>query len=120
MALAGCKTGSTNSTATIKQLNDPESLRQSGAKETTLGAFCNAPPRAQTEAGTSAIKSTCSPHNLRLLSDASVFDKGDGVYAVFFKRPVTQAEFCGGPSKPRTCSMLYAGDTLNSMRFTAR
>lgn len=95
-------------------------LRQSGAKETTLGAFCKAPPRTETAAGTSAITTTCG-RLATVATDASVFDKGNGVYTVLFTRPVGQADLCGGGQpKKGICSGLRPGDTLNTMHFTAR
>ena len=94
-------------------------LRQSGATETTLGAFCNAPPQVQTPEGSSTIKTTCG--RLRgVASDASVFHKGNGVYTVLFNGKVTQADLCGGQPKKGVCAGLRPGDTLTTMHFTAR
>jgi hypothetical protein len=95
-------------------------LRQSGAKETTLAAFCKAPPQAQSAAGTATIKSNCD-RLLPLTPNASVFEKGNGVYVVSFQRPLTQAELCGsGQSNKGFCTGLLPGDILNSMHFVAR
>ncbi len=95
-------------------------LRQSGATETTLGAFCKSPPRTATPEGTSSIKTTCGRLQ-GVASDASVFHKGNGVYTVLFNRPITQADLCsGGQPKKGICAGLLPGDTLTTMHFTAR
>jgi hypothetical protein len=122
--LAGCATGSNKSAEPVTLPTNPESQRaqlsQSGAKETTLAAFCKAPPPAQSAAGTASIKSTCD-RLLPLTPDASVFDKGNGVYVVLFQRPLSQAELCGpGPSNKPFCTGLRPGDMMNTMVFSTR
>ena len=123
LLLSACVTENQKNQPVIMAPMDPAAqrahLRQSGAKETTLSAFCKSPPRVQTPEGDTAIKSTCG-RLMPIASDASVFDKGNGVYTVLFKRPLKQADLCGGSSNLRFCSMLRPGDTLNTMHFTAK
>ena len=122
--LAGCATGNKKSAESVMLPTDPEAmrsqLRQSGAKETTLAAFCKAPPQGQSAAATATIKSNCD-RLLPLTPDASVFEKGNGVYIVSFQRGLTQAELCGGGhSNKGFCTGLMPGDTLTTMHFVAR
>src|SRR5262245_3453538 len=122
--MAGCAPGNNKSAEPLVLPTNPEAqrgkLRQSGAKETTLAAFCKAPPPAQSAAGTASIKSTCD-RLLGLAPDASVFDAGNSVYVVSFKRPLSQAQLCGnGPSNKPFCTGLRPGDMMNSMFFSTR
>jgi hypothetical protein len=122
--LAGCATGNNKRAESVMLPTDPQAqrgqLRQSGAKETRLAAFCKAPPQGQSAAATATIKSDCD-RLLPLTPDASVFEKGNGVYVVSFQRGLTQAELCGGgQSNKGFCMGLVPGDTLTTMHFVAR
>ena len=96
-------------------------LRSTGAKETTLAAFCKSPPTTQNPVGAAMIKSTCQPAFLKVASDAAVFDKGNGAYVVVLKRPVECGKLQGG-GRPKVsgCAGLLPGEKMTAMAFVAR
>jgi hypothetical protein len=110
VVLAGCAAQQSDGTYSTRLGAglDPEKLaaaeRSSGAKETTLAAFCKSPPATKTEPGAAGVKASCSPKILAKVADAKVFDKGNGAYAVIFPRPVQKDEICDkGVSRNSVC-----------------
>ncbi len=95
-------------------------MSQSGARETTLAAFCRNPPKTTNPAAAEAIKASCRPKVLALVGDAALFDKGNGLYPVVFKRPVRNGDICPVGTTPQSlCGNFAAGDTMRSSRIDA-
>lgn len=96
-------------------------LRSSGAKETTLAAFCKTPPKTTTPAGAEAIRVSCRPKVLKLAGDAMLFDKGKGLYYVLFKRPVKKSDICdAGVSSASICAVgILPNESFNTSRISA-
>jgi hypothetical protein len=121
--LGGCAATNTGPGAVATDF-DPSStaarIRQSGAGETTLAAFCQNPPKTTNPAAAEAIKASCRPKVLALAGDAALFDKGDGLYPVVFKRPVRNGDICPTGTTPQSlCGNFSAGDTMRSSRIDA-
>lgn len=122
-AISGCA-NSDGTTGNVVTSFDPSSTaeryRASGAKETTLAAFCKAPPATSTPEAAEAIKQSCRPKVLQLAGDASLFDKGNGLYTVVFKRPVRNGDICPTGTTPQSiCGNFSAGDTMRASRIDA-
>jgi hypothetical protein len=123
-ALAGCSTADSTTAGPIVTDFGSDStaarLRSTGAVETTLSAFCKAPPKTSTPQAADAIKASCRPQVLSIAGDASVFEKGGGLYHVVFKRPVRNGDICPTGTTPQSlCGNFSAGDTMHASRIDA-
>lgn len=123
-ALFGCAQGNGDTTGSVVANFDPGStanrFRSSGARETTLADFCKRPPPARSPEGTEAIKASCLRIVLDKVGDAALFDKGDGVYHVVFKRPVRNGDICPKGTTPQSiCGNFSEGDRMNTSRIDA-
>lgn len=122
-ALGGCAS-SNGATGNIVTSFDPSStaerFRASGAQETTLASFCKAPPPTTTPEAAEAVKASCQPKVLQLAGDAALFDKGNGLYTVVFKRPVKHGDICPtGTTTQSLCGNFSSGDRMHSSRIVA-
>jgi hypothetical protein len=120
-ALAGC-TATNGATGNVVTSFDPSSTaqryRSSGAQETTLATFCKTPPPTTTPQAADAIRASCHPKVLRLAGDAALFDKGNGLYTVVFKRPVRNGDICPVGTTPQSiCGNFSTGDTMRASRI---
>jgi hypothetical protein len=124
-ALYGCaQTTATGTESGAVAGFDPGStaagFRERGAQETTLADFCKNPPATATPEAAEAIKASCRPKVLAIAGDAAVFDKGDGLYPVVFKRPVRNGDICPTGTTPDSiCGNFSAGDKMHSSRINA-
>lgn len=122
--LLGCAQGNGGTTGSVVASFDPGStanrFRANGARETTLAEFCKAPPHARSPEGAEAIKASCLRIVLDKVGDAALFDKGDGVYHVVFKRPVRNGDICPKGTTPNSiCGNFGEGDKMNTSRIDA-
>jgi len=122
-AVSGCA-NSNGATGPVVTNFDPASTaaryRSSGVPETTLAAFCKSPPPTTTPEAAEAIKASCRPKVLQLAGDAALFDKGNGLYSVVFKRPVRNGDICPVGTSPQSiCGNFSFGDTMHSSRIDA-
>lgn len=121
--LGGCASTNGSSGPVVTEFDNASTaarLRNSGARETTLRAFCNHPPHAATPAGAAAIRASCSPRVLGTAGDAAVFEKGGGLYHVVFKHPVKNGDICNKDSPPQSiCGNFSYGDTMHTSRIDA-
>lgn len=119
--LGACANSESNAAVTnFGATGTAERFRESGAQETTLAAFCKSRPQALSEAGSAAIKASCSPRVLARVGDAMLFAKGNGVYHVVFKQPIKNREICDKDTPPESiCGNFAAGDTMRSSRIDA-
>jgi hypothetical protein len=124
-ALCACTQGATTTSgsAVVTDFGSDSTesrFRASGARETTLAAFCKSPPKTTTPEGAEAIRASCRPQVLGLVGDAAVFDKGNGIYPVVFKRPVRNGDICPVGTPPQSiCGNFSAGDRMHSSRIDA-
>jgi hypothetical protein len=123
-ALPGCAQNNAGTTGSIVSSFDPGStanrFRSSGARETTLADFCRHPPQARSPEGSEAIKASCQRIVLDKVGDAALFDKGDGVYHVVFKRPIRNGDICPKGTTPSSiCGNFGEGDKMNTSRIDA-
>lgn len=124
VALCGCAQGNGDTTGAIVSDFDSAStadrFRSGGARETTLATFCKNPPKAPNPEAAEAIKASCRPKVLEIAGDAALFDKGDGLYHVVFKRPVRNGDICPQGTTPQSiCGNFAAGDKMHSSRINA-
>lgn len=124
VALCGCAQGNGDTPGATVGSFEPAStadrFRSGGATETTLVTFCKNPPKASNPEAVEAIKASCRPKVLALAGDAALFDKGDGLYHVVFKRPVRNGDICPKGTSPQSiCGNFAAGDKMNSSRIDA-
>ena len=122
--LFGCAQNNGGTTGSVVASFDPGStanrFRSSGARETTLADFCRAPPPARSPEGAEAIKASCQRIVLDKVGDAALFDKGDGVYHVVFKRPIRNGDICPKGTTPNSiCGNFGEGDKMNTSRIDA-
>ena len=122
--LCGCAANSMTDTGNVVTRVDAAStaqrFRNAGQRETTLRAFCKAPPSAVTPEGIEAIKVSCSGRVLRRAGDARVFDKGNGLYSVVFVQPIRRGDICDTKAPPRSlCGYFTDGHTLRTSRIDA-
>lgn len=123
-ALFGCAQGNGGTTGSVVANFDPGStanrFRSSGARETTLADFCKHPPRAPNPEGAEAIRASCQRIVLDKVGDAALFDKGDGVYHVVFKRPIRNGDICPKGTTPQSiCGNFGEGDKMSTSRIDA-
>ena len=123
-ALFGCAQNNGGTTGSVVANFDPGStanrFRANGARETTLADFCRSPPQARSPEGIEAIKASCQRIVLDKVGDAALFDKGDGVYHVVFKRPVRNGDICPKGTTPSSiCGNFGEGDKMNTSRIDA-
>jgi len=124
-ALYGCAQTTTTGTVGGAVANfDSDStaarFRERGAQEMTLADFCKNPPATTTPEAAEAIKASCRSKVLSLAGDAALFDKGNGVYPVVFKRPVRNGDICPTGTTPDSiCGNFAAGDKMHSSRIIA-
>jgi hypothetical protein len=123
-ALGGCSTDAPTTTgAVVTDFGSDgmaQRLRSSGARETTLSAFCKTPPATANPAAADAVKASCRPQVLAIVGDAAVFEKGGGLYHVVFKRPVRNGDICPTGTTPQSlCGNFSPGDTMHSSRIDA-
>lgn len=121
-ALCACSTGTT--TGSVVANFDPAStadrFRSGGARETTLADFCKSPQPARSPEAAAAIKASCLRIVLDKVGDAALFDKGDGLYHVVFKRPVRNGDICPEGTTPNSiCGNFSAGDKMHTSRINA-
>jgi len=121
--LCACAQQGTPNTAAVTDFGATSTVnrfRSSGARETTLSAFCKTPPPTATPEAAEAIRASCRPPVLSLVGDAAVFDKGNGVYPVVFKRPVRNGDICPVGTTPQSiCGNFSPGDRMHSSRIDA-
>ena len=120
----GCAQNSYGTTGSVVASFDPGStadrFRANGARETTLADFCRSPPHARSPEGAEAIKASCQRIVLDKVGDAALFDKGDGVYHVVFKRPVRNGDICPKGTTPNSiCGNFGEGDKMNTSHIDA-
>jgi hypothetical protein len=124
-ALCGCAKTTTTGTvggavANFDSGSTEARFRERGAQETTLADFCKNPPATTTPEAAEAIKASCRPKVLTLAGDAAVFDKGNGLYPVVFKRPIRNGDICPTGTTPDSiCGNFAAGDKMHSSRINA-
>ena len=98
----------------------PRCFRSGGARETTLADFCRSPPPAPNPEATEAIRASCLRIVLDKVGDAALFDKGDGLYHVVFKRPVRNGDICRKGTAPQSiCGNFAEGDKMHTSRIIA-
>jgi hypothetical protein len=124
LGLFGCAQNNGGTTGSVVANFDPGStanrFRANGARETTLADFCRHPPQARSPGGIEAIKASCQRVVLDKVGDAALFDKGDGVYHVVFKRPIRSGDICPkGTSPSSICGNFGEGDKMNTSRIDA-
>ena len=123
VALWGCAQGSGDTTG-IAPGFDPGStadrFRSGGAREMTLADFCKNPPKAPNPEAGEAIRASCLRIVLDKVGDAALFDKGDGLYHVVFKRPVRNGDICRKGTAPQSiCGNFAEGDKMHTSRIIA-
>jgi hypothetical protein len=121
VALWGCAQGNGDTTGVAVSF-DPGStaarFRSGGARETTLADFCKNPPKAPNPEAAEAIRASCLRIVLDKVGDAALFDKGDGLYHVVFKRPVRNGDICRKGTAPQSiCGNFAEGDKMHTSRI---
>ena len=124
VALCGCAQGNGDTAGAVVTGFDPGStaarFRSGGARETTLADFCRSPPPALNPEAAEAIRASCLRIVLDKVGDAALFDKGDGLYHVVFKRPVRNGDICRKGTAPQSiCGNFAAGDKMHTSRIIA-
>ena len=96
------------------------SLQERRRQRDDAGDFLQEPPKAPNPEAAEAIKASCRPKVLDVAGDAALFDKGDGLYHVVFKRPVRNGDICPQGTTPQSiCGNFAAGDKMHSSRINA-